>query len=149
MLLKALMRLPRSAIFAIINDFDKTVSISYTTNLQQRLGLISSDYLQRNISMENLEEKILETHADSVLVKYYMDDYRNKGYTVIGTKIPLEYRFKVELSIVDGNVKVIAANKRNDKITLGTFESVGMAEDFLSYITRNNLSKNLIYSIYR
>lgn len=147
-----LLKLPRSVIFAIINDSSKKAYISYTSNLQRRLGVISSEILDGISSIgnvtEKIEAKILETTNDKVLVKYFIADYRNKGYTILTEKIPLEYKFKTFLSIDEGNVKVVAVNKRNDKIILGTFKNIETANNFVKFIETNNLTKNLIYSIY-
>lgn len=137
-----------ACIFAIINDFTKVVSVSYTTNFQQRLNQISTDFYNRGISLENYTARILETCCDDrCFVKYYVDDYRNKGYTIIDGKLPLVYKFKIEFSIEEKSVAVVAVNKRNDKIILGKFTNIETANKYLLFITVNNISNNLVFSI--
>jgi hypothetical protein len=146
---------PNEAIFAVINDFNKTIYVSYTHDLQRRLGIITSEilsgywfeYNELETNTKNIDFRILETNVDRVLVKYYIDDYRNKGYSVYGKKIPLQYKFRIEFGVVSKGVEVIAVNKRNDKICLGKFQNFEEASNFLSYVNRNNKSMNLIYSI--
>lgn len=155
-----LLTVPDNVIYAIIDDFNHKVELSYTSVFKRRLGTILDELSNKVSSIENntrfdekndnigaikITAKILEISSDSNLVKYYIDHYRNLNYEV-SSKIPLQYSFNIEID--NDKVNVIARNKRNKKITLGKFDSIELATEFLDYVKANNVTDNLIYSIY-
>lgn len=97
--------------------------------------------------MAKLELVILEQRLEKNFVKYFLDEYRNDGYTIYNEKerIPLEYRFKIEYG--EKSVFVVAVNKRKEKVRLGTYRKFKDAQRFLRYITKNNPANSLVYSI--
>lgn len=143
-----------SVIFALINEIDKRVYVSYSARFHQRLGTIQSEilggdwkYKQMIDDQPKLVCKILENQNTKNFVKYYIDQYKKQGYYIYnGTeKIPLEYKFKME--ITNRNVLVCAVNKRNEKTVLGTFKMYQDAQDFYEYIMKNNPAKSLVYAL--
>lgn len=156
MLLKGLFEAPQRGIFAIINEFDKRIYVSYTKDLQARLGTISSEILNglwkfplMTEDRNKLTLKVLESSEEKVFVKYYIDHYRNLGYTVYNEneRVPLELHFGLVFGVDERSVNVVAINKRNDKIVLGKFRNIETATRFLEYAQKYNASKNLVYAI--
>lgn len=142
------------AVFAIINEIDKRVYVSYSSRLHQRLGIITSEilagdwkYPQMIEDSSKLNVLILEQRDCKVFVKFFIGQYKKLGYSIYNDseKIPLEYKFKMEYT--NRNILVLAVNKRNEKEVLGTFKMFEDAQNFLSYIMNNNPTKNLVYSI--
>lgn len=147
-----LLGLPNSAIFAVLDDFKKLAYISYSTNLKHRIGQICSDISDNSfkvaLSIENSRLEILETNVDKNFINYYVQEYRNKGYTVYEERLPVQYSFSIVFDIKNRNIMVVAKLKRNDKIVLGNFADIETAKKFLGYVKENNHTNNLIYSIY-
>lgn len=142
------------AIFALVNDSDKRVYVSYSSRLHQRVGTILSEilagdwkYKQMVLDRDKLAFVILEQQDTKNYVKYFIDQYRKQGYYIYnGTeKIPLEYRFRIEFD--NRNILVCAVNKRNESITLGTFSMYDAANEFLQYVSSNNPAKSLVFAI--
>jgi hypothetical protein len=143
-----------SVIFALINETDKRVYVSYTSRLHQRLGTILSEILEGDWKFkemiqdkDKLECVILEHRIEKNFVKYFINDYRNKGYYIYNSsdKNPLEYRFRIDITY--HKVLVCAVNKRNEREILGEFSMFDEASEFLEYITVNNPTKSLVYKI--
>lgn len=142
-------------IFAIINEQDKRVYIGCSTRLHQRIGTINGEilegtwkYKQMIVDKNCLVFLVLDNNPDKLFVKYFIDQYKKKKYTVYNDteRLPLEYRFRLEILSQD-RVIVVAVNKRNDKIVLGEFDRIMPAREFLKYINRNNPSKNLVFAV--
>jgi hypothetical protein len=160
-MLQQFLSIPEAAIFALVNHSDKRVYISYSARLHQRLGAIATSmfqglwkFPQMSKDWYKLELTILETRIDKCFVKYFIDDYRNKGYDIYnGTdKVPLGYKFRIDLDLTSSQSSVsralvVAVNKRNEREILGKFRTMTEAKKFLKYVSKNNPCNNLVYAI--
>jgi hypothetical protein len=149
-----MLALSDQAIFALINETDKRVYVSYSSRLHKRIGSIMSEilagewkYKQMIEDKAKLKLVILEHQDTKTFVKYFIDDFKRRGYYIYNEseKPPVEYRFKIEHTV--NHVLVVAVNKRNEKKVLGKFKMFEDARQFLEYVTGNNPTKSLVYSI--
>ena len=149
-----LLNLPKQAIFTLINEKDKKVYISYSTRLHSKLGSIAAS-LRDNTwrwkvmvkDKKKLQLVVLETTVERNFVKYYKEHYKALGYEIYNEteKPSLWYEFKITYS--QRKVLVVAVTTRNDKTTLGRFNTYEEARGFLLYIRHSNPANSLCYAI--
>jgi hypothetical protein len=148
------LNLPKQAIFALVNERDKKVYVSFSMTFHVRLGSILGQFRDGSWRWKDmirdrkkLSLVILETSIQKNFVKYYKEQFQKNGYTVYNEKekLPLWYEFKINYSL--RKVLVVAVNARNDKTVLGRFNTYEEARGFLLYIKHNNPANGLCYSI--
>jgi hypothetical protein len=149
-----LLNLPKQAIFALVNETDGKVYVSFSTRFPSKLGSIIGQLVDKTwrwkemiLRRKFLKLVILETSVERNFVKYYKEQFQKNGYTVYNEKekLPLWYEFKINYSL--RKVLVVAVNARNDKTVLGRFNTYEEARGFLLYIKHNNPANSLCYSI--
>lgn len=158
-LVHQLLTLPKTAVFALVNDFHKRVYVSYSTKFKTRLMTIieqigNKRWKHRGMINELkhirlvILEKNLPDHELKIFTKYHRDNYRNQEYRFYNKeKIPLQYSFAIRLT-PEGRITVVAFNSRKEPTILGLFDSVEESQEFLLTIKDRNLnpSQNLVYA---
>lgn len=159
-LIHQLLTLPKTAVFALINDFDKRVYVSYSTTFKTRLmGIIEQISTKRwkyrgmlnelkHIRLVILDKNLPE-HELKIFTKYHRDMYRNNGYRFYNKeKVPLQYSFSIRFTDRKNAICVVAFNSRKEPTILGYFETIELAQEFLVMVKDRNLnpSQNLVYA---
>jgi hypothetical protein len=86
-----LFTLPKSAVFAFINDFDKRVYVSYSSTFKTRLMAIIDQISTRRWKYKGMINELsklrvvildrnLPEHELKLFTKYHRDYYRNLGF---------------------------------------------------------------------
>lgn len=93
-----------------------------------------------NSKVKNLQLIVIETCSEDLLrVRhgYWIEHYRNTGYTVYNKKDGLKYKVRI---VVDKefNVLVQLVSKRYDYTTIGVFNKVQEAQEFVDKVKLNN-----------
>lgn len=159
-LFKQLLSLPKTAVFAFINDRTKRVYVTYSSTFKTRLMQIISEistkrwkYRGMLNELRDMELVILDKNIPEndlkIFTKYHRDQYRNMGYTRYEKeKIPLQYTFSIRFTVKTSSITVCAFNSRKESIVLGYFDSIEEAKEFLALINNPclNPSKNLVYA---
>lgn len=155
---ETLYNLPREGIYAIRNEQEKSVYISYSkdllTSVSKNVKQIKEkvhicNFLNREI--EELEFGIIETlnyyttkldiHC---LLYYHITEYRNKGYTVIAYRNIKPLRFRVDIG-QDCRVYCKLITKDYKEYVVGVFNNKIEAKDFIKQYQDMD---SLIYPIY-
>jgi hypothetical protein len=158
-LIHQLLTLPKTAVFALINDFNKRVYVAYSTKFKTRLmtiiELIATKRWKHRGMINELKhirlvilEKNIPEHELKLFTKYHRDNYRNQGYRFYNKeKIPLQYSFAIRLT-TGGRIAVVAFNSRKEPTILGLFYLLEEANKFLVDLKDRNLnpSQNLVYA---
>jgi hypothetical protein len=159
-LIYTLMTLPKTAVFAFINDFDKRVYVSYSSTFKTRLMTILDQMATKRWKYRGMInelkklrlvilEKNLPEHDLKVFTKYHRDNYRNSQYRFYNKeKLPLQYSFTIRFTDKRNSICVVALTTRRDPTVLGWFETIDEANTFLALVQDRNLnpSQNLVYA---
>jgi hypothetical protein len=156
-----LFTLPKTAVFAFINDFDKRVYVSYSTTFKTRLmGIIEQISTRRWKYKGMINElsklkvvildKNLPEHELKLFTKYHRDYYRNLGYRFYNSKekVPLQYSFTIRFTDKRNSICVVALTTRREPTIIGWFETLEEAQSFLALVTDKSLNptRNLVYA---
>lgn len=160
-LFSALLDAPRSSVYALVNEVDKTVYVSYSTSVITSLARLierhRNDIGFRYKLGEDLSKfsfVVLEENdcRNTLMVRVglYMRRYKNTGYTLLDERVPVEYRLKV-MKMDDGKssskgLGLYLVSKRNSKILLGTFRTRKELESFQNEYYPNGYDYEIIYS---
>lgn len=156
MTLLNLQNLSVSGVWALVNLVDNKIYINYSNNILASLSRNISEILDNSHSCRpiisdyaKLELVILETHVPHNQLKvksgYYMDSYKNNGWSLYNTNPPVKYTVKT-LIAKDCKAHVVLVNKRNDKLVVGVFDSIYEADEFSSSVYPNNTVTTILYS---
>lgn len=155
-LYRTLNDLSKPGIWAIVNERDRVVYLSQSNNI------LSS--MSRNIDMIHdkshpcrklLRDKSLlsfvlleELHTETnrkLRLNYWINHYRNKGYTLYRRHNgEVSYTPKVFVT-KDYKIHVTLVNKRNDKLIVGVFDKMDDATQFITTYYSNTFY-NITYS---
>lgn len=156
MKLRNLIELSGSGIWAFVNDKDKRIFITHSNNILSSVSRNISQIQDKSHScrkllrdLPNLELVVLEKDLNSldrkVKVGKWMDHYKAKGWTLYKDTHPVYYSIRTSVS-KDYKVHVLLVNKRNDKIVVGIFPTIDLANEFVSINYPNNNITSVIYS---
>lgn len=155
-----LFTLPKTAVFAFINDLDRRVYVSYSSTFKTRLMTIIDQMATKRWKYRGMInelkklrlvilDKNIPEHDLKVFTKYHRDYYRNLEYRFYNKeKLPLQYTFTIRFTNKRNSICVVALTTRRDPTILGWFETIEEANSFLALIKDRNLnpSQNLVYA---
>jgi hypothetical protein len=156
MKLKNLTELTCSGIWAFVNTKDKRIFISHSNNILSSVSRNISEIKDKSHScrkllrdLPNLELLVLEADVlpqdRKIKVGKWMENYKNKGWTLYKDTPPVLYSIRTSIS-KDYKVHILLVNKRNDKLVVGVFTTMDEATQFLFTNYPNNKVHNVIYS---
>jgi hypothetical protein len=137
-----LTNLSKPGIWAIVNERDRIVYLSQSNNVLSAVSRnISSIHDKSHSTRRLIRDKSLlsfvfleevATETDRKLrLNYWIDNYRNRGYTFYRKKNgECLYTPKVFIT-TDFKVHVTLVNKRNDKLVVGVFNTIQEANQFV------------------
>lgn len=150
---KELLQLSVSGVYALINDSNRRVYVSYGTSIIDSLQRLIRDLKKPDTKLKLLKEDleklrfvILETCDEDKmkpLYTYYTEQFIEKGFETYRNYKSTKYKVRITLG-PDLKVHVQLVNKSRKIITVGVFHHVHNAETFV----RINYSKPYIYPIY-
>jgi hypothetical protein len=153
-LYRTLNDLSTPGIWAIVNERDRLVYLSQSNNvlasMSRNIDMIhnkshSCRKLLRDKSLLSFVvlEEVSSTETDRKLrLNYWINHYRNKGYTLY-RKHNGEATYTPKLFVTkDYKVHVTLVNKRNDKLVVGVFDKMNDATQFIT-----TYYSNIFYTI--
>ncbi len=148
--LRSIKALPENAVFGLISDSTKECYVSHTTNLRSRIGLILTD--NDNILKEDTRLVVfgdIRSYKYKLLyAQYYLEKMVAAGYKNIGTSHSyINYKVKIEFSVLLNEVFVVLVNKRKDKLIVGVFKKMDDAQEFIDVCYREGEMVQPIYAI--
>jgi hypothetical protein len=155
-----LLTLPKTAVFAFINDFDKRVYVGYSSTFKTRLMAIIDQIATKRWKYRGMTnelkklrlvilDKNIPEHDLKIFTKYHRDSYRNNDYRFYNKeRLPLQYSFTIRFTDKRNAICVVALTTRRDPTILGWFETIEEANDFLVMVKDRNLnpSQNVVYA---
>lgn len=144
-----------SGIWGLVNEADRKIYLSYSNNILSSISRNISDLKSRchscrdlNNDLSKLSIIIVERNTPSSQLKLslsnWMDNYRNNNYGLYREFIPVSYKLRKVVS-KDYLVHVLLVNSRNDKIVVGIFDKMDLADQFINTHYKDNITK-VIYS---
>jgi len=136
-----LTQLSKAGIWAIVNESDKVLYITQSNNV---LSSMSRNIDQLNnkshhcrsllrhkskLSFVVLEYVTIETDR-KLRLNYWIEKYRNKGYTLYRKHNGEALYVPKILVTEDFKIHVTLVNRRNDKLVVGVFDKMSEAEHF-------------------
>ena len=137
---KELLELPKSGLFAFINEIDRKVDVYHTSNFlnaierhitQIRLvchpvqGLISD---KNKIEIQWLED-VTDPHICKLKQSHWVRYFEGIGYTSYRKRTALEYTVKIRE--LHGLLRVVLENRNYDSIVVGIFDSKEACDIFV------------------
>lgn len=156
-----LFTLPKTAVFAFINDFDKRVYVSYSSTFKMRLMTIIDQIATRRWKYKGMINELSKLrlvildrnqpeHELKLFTKYHRDYYRNQGYRFYNSKekVPLQYSFTIRFSDRRNAICVVALTTRREPTIIGWFETLEEAKLFLELVNDRTLNptRNIVYA---
>ena len=159
-ILPQLLSMPKTAVFAFVNDRTRRVYVTYSTTYKVRLMQIvhqiaTKRWKYRGMLNEMKHMKLLVLDANvpehelKVFTKYHRDSYRNRGYRFYDKeKTPIQYSFSLRFSVKTNAIVVVASTLRKKETILGYFPTIEEAQEFLALVNDRNInpSRNLVYA---
>lgn len=141
-LLKVLHDLPKNSIYALINDRDKEIFLTYSYDVLSSLTRVINEIkngIGLNINIGQFDFKLLETieHRDELKFRfnYWYDRYNVKGYKFHNKRRPVRYKL---ISTIEGSFKshmhkliYVKLKNWNREIILGVFDNIDECTDFM------------------
>lgn len=127
-LYRNMLKLAVPGIFALVNEQNKSVFVSYSRNI--------TNALSRNINLglyKTCEFVVLETENITnvhVSVRKWITHYRNIGYTICNVRIPAQYKIRVEIN-KDYKVEVQLVNSRYKVLSVQVFDTMEEAQNYV------------------
>jgi hypothetical protein len=143
--LNTLLDLPRSCVYAIVDEKHQRVLIQYSTSLMGSLArLIEKIKLgdppcRKLMGISDLKFVVLEEiecrNRLMVRTGFYMREYKSLGYELLVEKLPIEYVLKCVPKPINSDnaiwvLQAFLVSKRNSKILVGEFKSQASYDEF-------------------
>jgi hypothetical protein len=156
-----LFTLPKTAVFAFINDFDKRVYVSYSSTFKTRLMTIIDQISTKRWKYKGMTNELsklkvvildrnLPEHDLKLFTKYHRDYYRNLGYRFYNPRerTPLQYSYTIRFSDRRNAICVVALTTRREPTIVGWFETIEEAKAFLALVTDKSINptRNIVYA---
>lgn len=141
-----LLDLPRSAVYAVIDESRRMVLVTYSMALIPSLGRLveriknGESYCRNFVGSEGLKFEILDTGdcRNRLIIRtgFHMRKYKSLGYKLIVETPPAEYRVKClpHYPMYDLQTRVVLrmylVSKRNSKILVGEFRTQASYDEF-------------------
>lgn len=142
-LLKVLHDLPKNSVYALVNDQDKEIFLTYSYDVLSSLTRVINEFksgIGLNIDIARFGFKLLETikHRDELKFRfnYWYDQYKTNGYKFHNKRRPVHYKL---ISTIEGSFKshmrkliYVKLKNRYNEIILGVFDNIDECNDFMN-----------------
>jgi hypothetical protein len=151
-LLQTLTDINKPGVWAFVNDTDRIIYLSYSNNILTSISRNVRELNDKSHSSKSLirdksklQIQIIEFNCDKAKLGYWVDHYRNNGYSLYRNNNG-EVTYKTRVAITDDFfVHVLLVNKRNDKLVVGVFPNIQEANYFIQTHYPNKIHK-IVYS---
>lgn len=140
--LKTLLALPKNAVYSLINNQDKEIFITYTTDTISSLTRLIKEARAGyglHINLYKFHYKLLEiSDKDSLKLRfnYWYDYYQSQGYKLINKRRPVKFKL---INFIGEDFRnrhkvLIYARLKNQTnyITLGVFDKIKDCDSFIN-----------------
>jgi hypothetical protein len=160
MKIKDLLNYSKPGIWGFFNEKDKRFFISHSNNILAAVSRNISQIQDKSHScrklirdLPNLNFVMLVQDTDEsmspknrkIRAQELTQAFIAKGYTSYSNKLVVAYKIRTVIT-TDYLIQVQLVNKRNDKIVVGVFDKLDLAESFISTNYPNNTVSKVIYS---
>lgn len=137
-----LYNLPKNSIYALVNDQDKEVFLTYSSNTFSSLSRLIGE-LRSGVGLvlkpDRFEFKLLEVldQKDKLKLRFnkWYDGYRNSGYKFLNKRKPVSYKL---VAYIDSDFRnrtkkllYVGLKNRSNIIVVGTFDNIEDSETFM------------------
>ena len=153
----------KTGVYAICNEKTKTVYIGYTSSFLTSINRNLKDIKDNNhkdipkddypdLDIILLEEINSRNMDHRIRVAYWIDHYRNLGYSLYRTYPGLRYKVRIEIQSDFRHpstaplVYVKLINRDYKKTIVGIFQSMHEAESFVAQYYNQSLITTIVYS---
>lgn len=151
-LLQTLNDMNTPGVWAFVNDTDKIVYLSYSKNIQSTVSRNIKEMADNSHSCKQLikdksklQLQVLEYNCSKAKLSYWIDNYRNKGYSLYRERNgEVVYRVKVKI-IPEYFVHVTLCNLRGTSTVVGVFDNMQEANSFIQTHYSDKIY-NIVYS---
>lgn len=152
MLLKELYNMPRNSVYALINEQDKEIFLTYSydvlSGLTRLINEIKAGY-GLSINPHKFQYKLLETLDSREDLKLafnrWYEHYKNNDYKFYNKRRPISYKL---ISVVDKDFRsssrlllYIKLKNRYNTLTVGVFDNIEECNDFMGNYGSTNIIK--------
>lgn len=150
--MQTLTYLNQPGVWAFVNDRDKIVYLSYSSNILSSVSRNTRELHDKSHPCRRMIQhkpilrfELLESNCQKAKLGYWIDFYRNKGYSFYRNRNG-EVTYKARITITDEFlIHVQLVNRRNDKIVVGVFSDMEEAKSFTQTYYSNKIHK-IVYS---
>lgn len=138
-----LLRYPRNAVYALINDSDRRVYVSYSVDVLLAIRRLLVDYavLDADYKSGKLRIAILETASDKRTMQLYVEHYQIKyeslGYSFYKRNKFIQYKVQITIES-DRLVYVFLVSRNYSKLIVGIFSKMDQARAFKAVLESSN-----------
>lgn len=138
-----LLRYPRNAVYALINDSDKKVYVSYSVDVLLAIRRLLADYavLDADYKSGKIRIAILETISDKKTMQLYVEHYQVKyegmGYSFYKRNRFVHYKIQIAIE-TDRLVYVFLVSRNYSKLIVGIFSKMDQANAFKKVLENSN-----------
>lgn len=154
--LQQLQELSVSGVWGFVNHTDRCIFITHSNNILTSVSRNISQIEDKTHTCRRLlqdksklELVILDTNLSSkdrrIRVGDWMTYYRFNGYSLYRDSTVVSYKIRVVIT-KEYLIHVLLVNKRNDKIVIGVFNKMELANNFIQSTYPNNKVHKVIYS---
>jgi hypothetical protein len=155
--------MPRNSIYALINEQDKEIFLTYSYDTLSSLSRIINEIktgIGLPIDPNKFQYKLLETIEKrqylTIRFNYWYDLYKQNDYKFYNKRRPVNYKlqYNIEPDFRDSSKQLLYAKlkSRYREIILGAFEDIEQCRDFIKNYgniydlkyANNNLTKEFI-----
>lgn len=141
-LLKLLYNMPKNSIYALINEQDKEIFLTYSTNslssLTRLINEIKAGY-GLSIDLSKFQYKLLEEIKNQQILafrfNYWYDYFKNDGYKLYNKRKPVNYKlnYTVGQDFRNKANRLLYAilKNRSKEIVLGVFDNINECTTFI------------------
>lgn len=161
----SLLKLPRSAVYAVIDEKQRRVLVSYSTSLMASLGRLierinTGEMPYRKLNPYNrLKFVVLEKDEcrNRLMVRtgFHMQEFKKQGYSLVVDVPPATYVLKSVLLYTglnaghrsEAKIQAVLVSKRNSKIIVGEFKTQAEYDAFARLHYRNGKVYDIVYDV--
>lgn len=135
--LETLLDLNRATVYCLINEVDKKIQIYYSSNTLKHLSrlldeiMVSGQWIALKNDIKKCKLVIIETTDNKLRLGYWIDYYRNQGYSFYKDISPILYSFNIKIEYFPKKlVYVLSLKNSTNEIVIGKFNKKKEMEEF-------------------
>lgn len=115
-------------VYAYVQHSSRKVFISYSRNIIASVSrnIQEHKYLDYELVILDIDAKDLRLSTSN-----WIHDYRNKGYTILNERIPVQYKWIIDIT-KDFKVRTRLVNSRYKAIEEHYFDTIVLAQEFVN-----------------